>query len=155
MATTTQLGATNLEVHDPRLSDDANAELTRAVAAVLADDAAHGGPADDEWQHSRGTPRRHWRMTAEAVDARIVLVPVAVMFAVIGLIVATHSSASLVVIPLAGMAIGVSFIADFIFRMAREHEHVAPETAAMLTEEGIADPDRLFADLLSERRHAH
>lgn len=144
-------------VHDPRLSDAANAALTWELHAVLESDAAHGGRTGEVW-HPRANPtRQHWRLTTAVLDARILVVPVAVMLGIIALVVVIAAMGeSYVVVGIAGVAVlvGVVAVAEMIARMTREVEHLSPETAALLEGEGIGDPDRLFGDLLAQRRDA-
>ncbi len=143
------------EVHDPRLSDAANDALTREVRAVLDADEAHGGATGASWRPSRGTPRTHVRLLSAVNDARILVVPVVLMFAVIALIATVGDTYPLIALAFAGLVIGVVLVAELIAQMTREVEHVSPETAALLEAEGITRPDHLFGDLLATRRDEH
>lgn len=152
----TMLTTPDLEVHDPRLTDEANAALTQEVAAVLELDRRYGGPAEDEpWHHTRGKPRTHHQLTTAAFSARILIVPVAVLTVVVALVPTMGSSQLMALIPFTAVLIAVGIVIALILSMTRELEHVSPETAALLESQGILDPDRLFGDLLDERRHAH
>jgi hypothetical protein len=138
------------------LSEWAIAALEREVLSVLEDDAVYGDPEPEEQPtetHHRA-PRRHWRLTTAAIDARILLVPVILMFAVIGLIAAVGSTYVVAFVAFAALVVGVVLVAQLIITMTREVEHVSPETAALLEEEGVGDPDRLFGELLAARRSA-
>ena len=120
----------------------------------LDEDAARGGaPSGDPWRMSRGTPRTHSKLVAALIDARIVVVPVTLMFVVIAIIGTIGDTYVLAGLAFAVLVLGVSLVAELIASMTRETEHVSPETAAMLENEGIVDPDRLFGDLIAARRN--
>ena len=150
---TAQMQGSGFEIHDPRLSDEANAALTDGVRHVLDDEATHHR-ADGIWSPTAGSGRMRSRYMAAGFDARILVVPVALMLIVVALVPAVGSDYALALIPFAGMVIGVILVADLIVHMTRETEHVSPETAALLENEGIVDPDRLFGALLAEHRPA-
>lgn len=142
-------------VEQLHLSDWAVDALERELRLVLVDDDAHGGTTSEpERAPSTHAPRRHWRLTTAGFDARILLVPVVLMFGVIALIASVGNTYALAFVAFAGMVAGVSLVAELIATMTREVEHVSPETAALLEDEGVVDPDRLFGDLLAARRSA-
>lgn len=133
------------------LSSWAVAALEREVDQVVAYDHVEG-QTGATWRPRRGRARHHTRLTTAAVDARILVVPVALMFVVIALIAITGTSLVLVAVSFLALVVGVALVAELIASMTREVEHVSPETAALLAGEGVADPDRLFGDLLAARR---
>ncbi|MBO9532423.1 MAG: hypothetical protein J7513_05560 [Solirubrobacteraceae bacterium] len=142
-------------VHDPRLSDEANLALTREVHAVLEGDAIYGGPTGSTWHPRAGaTPKRRPKLLAAAADARIVVVPIALMLVVVAVIGTIGDTYVMVGVAYAALIVAVAMVAELIASMTREVEHVSPETQALLEAEGIVDPDRLFGDLLAERRAA-
>ncbi|HET6509181.1 MAG TPA: hypothetical protein VFG42_20465 [Baekduia sp.] len=53
-------------------------------------------------------------------------------------------------IALAVHAVATLIVAAGVIQLTGEVEHVSPETAARLEAEGVADPDRLFTDILLE-----
>ncbi|MEH3053337.1 MAG: hypothetical protein PGN13_04915 [Patulibacter minatonensis] len=80
--------------------------------------------------------------------------PVTLMFVVVALVTTVGDTYVLAGVAFAGMVVGVTLVAELIASMTREIEHVSPETAALLEDEGVVDPDRLFGDLLAARRAA-
>lgn len=137
-----------------QLSAAAGAALDREVDAVLRYEAGHGGPTGATWRPRRVAQRRHWRLTTAAVDARIVVVPVILVLLITLLIAVLSSSYAVVGVAFAALLVGVTIVANLVAAMTREVEHVSPETAAILEDDGIADPDRLFGDRLAARRDA-
>ncbi len=135
-----------------QLSAAADAALEREVDAVLDYEAAHGGPTGASWRPRRVPQRRHWRLTTAAVDARVVVVPVVLMLLITALIATVGDTYVLVGVAFAALLVGVAIVAEVIAAMTREVEHVSPETAALLEDDGIADPDRLFGDRIAARR---
>lgn len=153
-ATPSAKGSRIEELH---LSEWAIAALEREVNSVIADDRIYGAPDDTNAARSANATRktrRHWRVTTAISDARFLVVPVTLMFLVIGLVAEVGTTYLMAGIAFAGMVVGVGIVAEVIAGMLRETEHVSPETHALLEHEGIADPDRLFGELLAERRAA-
>lgn len=136
----------------PRLSASARDALEREVQSVLRYEAEHGGPTGEPWRPSVRPHRHHRRLLAAAADARILIVPVALVLIVTALIALVGDTYALVALAFGGLVVGVILVAELIANMAREVEHVSPETAALLENEGVVDPDRLFGDLLASRR---
>jgi hypothetical protein len=139
-------------VHDARLSEAANAALTWEVQAVIDGDAVHGGPTGEVWHPRSDRSRRHWRLTTAVFDARILVVPALLAVAITGVIALIGDTYVMIAVAWVALVLGVLFVAEMIARMTREVEHLSPETAALLEGEGIGDPDRLFGDLLAQRR---
>ncbi len=137
-----------------QLSAAADAALDREVDAVLSYEAEHGGATGATWRPRRIPQRRHWRLTTAAVDARFVVVPVVLMLLITMLIATVGDTYALAGVAFLAMVVGVTIVAEVIAAMTREVEHVSPETAALLEDDGIADPDRLFGDRLAARRPA-
>lgn len=136
----------------PRLSATALDALEREVQSVLSWEAEHGGPTGAPWRPSARAHRHHGRLVTAAADARILIVPVALMLIVTALVATVGDTYALVALAFAGLVVGVLLVAELIANMTREVEHVSPETAAILEHEGVVDPDRLFGDLLAARR---
>ena len=81
---------------------------------------------------------------ASAISVRVEIFLVGGILAMTALIAVamTASSSLLVGITTVLLLPAVALIARFVFALFDEHEHLDPETAAMLSEEGVGDPDR-------------
>lgn len=139
----------------PRLSSEAMDALEREVQSVLAYESEHGGPTGAPWRPSARPRRQRARLLTAVADARILVVPVALMLLVTALIATVGDTYGLVALAFAALLVGVGLVAELIANMTREIEHLSPQTAAILEHEGVVDPDRLFGDLLAARREQH
>jgi hypothetical protein len=136
---------------DPGLSPRANALLTEELRQVVGTDRVRvpAGTADAGADRRGAPPRR--TLGATLATHRI---PLGVSFAaalVIGAIVAFATGSWWFVVLAAGLhAAGTLVVATGAIRMTTLTEHAAPETAARLQEEGVADPDRRLTELVQE-----
>lgn len=149
MATATFITRT-IESTDPSLSTEANQRLTDALRNVIGRDRVDlpSGRAD----HRSDRHGTHGSLVASAISVRVELFLVGAILAMTALIAVamTASSSWLVAITTVLLLPAVALIARFVFALFDEHEHLDPETAAMLSEEGVGDPDRLFNELIHD-----
>jgi hypothetical protein len=135
--------------NDPGLSRRANELLTEELRQVVGSDRvtvpAGAAPAGE------GTGPRPASIGATLAANRI---PLGISFAaalVVGAIVAFATGSWWFVVLAAGLhAAGTLAVATGAIRMTTLTEHAAPETAARLQEEGVADPDRRLTELVQE-----
>ena len=135
---------------DPSLSPEANRLLTDELRAAVGRDEVEVPP---------GTPRRtaerhggrHSAVVATLAAHRQIAVVGLLAALVIGAIVAFATGAWWAVVVALGLhALGTMLTATAAVQLTTEVEHVAPETAARLEDEGVADPDRLLTDLVED-----
>jgi hypothetical protein len=134
---------------DPSLSPDANRLLTDELRQAVG---------RDEVEVPAGTPRRtaerrgrHSPVVATLATHRQIAVVSLLAALVIGAIVAFATGAWWAVVVALGLhALGTMLTATAAVQLTTEVEHVAPETAARLEEEGVADPDRMLTDLVED-----
>lgn len=149
MATATFTSRT-VESTDPTLSAEANQRLTDALRAVVGRDRVDlpNGRVD----HRSVPHATHSSLVASAIAVRVEIFLVGAILAMTALIAIamTASSSWLVALTTVLLLPAVALIARFVFALFDEHEHLDPETAAMLSEEGVGDPDRLFNELIHD-----
>jgi hypothetical protein len=134
---------------DPSLSEEANRLLTDELRDVVG---------REEVEVPAGTPRRtaqargrRSRFVATLATHRQIFVVSLLAALVIGAIVALSTGAWwAVVVALAVHALGTMVVATAAIELTTDVEHVAPETAARLEDEGIADPDRVLTELVED-----
>lgn len=134
---------------DPSLSPEANRLLTEELQAVVGTDEVDVAPETahrEREQHATGTPER-----AALVNTRLVLAVTFFVMLSVGVVwsLATHSWWALVA-ALGIHAIGTLAVAGAALQIATEVEHVSPDVAARLEDEGVSDPDRVLTDLVEE-----
>jgi membrane protein implicated in regulation of membrane protease activity len=136
---------------DPSLSPDANRLLTDELRAIIGRDevdvpvgradpavAAHGG---------------HAVVVADVIASRLGVVFTALAaICVIAVIALVWNTVAILVVALAVLLVATLLATRFLFGLMREGEHPDPDTAALLEEQGVGDPDRLLQDLVDEFR---
>lgn len=145
-----------VESHDPSLSPEANQLLTDELQAVIGTDtvqvpASRPDPAGD--RHATHTP-----FVANVIGVRLALILTAlVLLITAGLIIANRAGSAIILIIVfvfvfvfVALAAAVGVIVSMTNRMTAQREHVSPEVAAALEEEGIGEPDRVLTDLVTE-----
>jgi hypothetical protein len=138
-----------VRAEDPGLSPEANRLLTEELRRGVGRDRVEvpeGAPARSRRRHARHGPV----VTALAANVTVLLFTFLALI-VVGVIVslATGSWWALLI------ALGVDLVGTLVaagsaIGLAREVEHVQPGTAARLEAEGVADPDRLFTELVAD-----
>ncbi|MDO9353438.1 MAG: hypothetical protein Q7T55_07075 [Solirubrobacteraceae bacterium] len=142
----------SVESHDPSLSDETNEMLTAELRAVIGSDSVQ---VPESWpDHSHDRHATHTSMMASAILLRIFIAIVGFMLAMTALIavIATSESWAAVALTTTLFLPTTWVIATLVLRTFNEFEHVDPELAAILTAEGVGDPDRTFTDLVHDFR---
>jgi hypothetical protein len=138
-----------VEVHDPGLSDEANELLTEELREVVGRDEVDVPAGSPDPAHQRH--RTHVALVRVLVENSVYVLStfatVATAAAVVALITGSWWILGAVVVL---HLVATVSIAGVALLLASEPEHVAPSTAALLEEEGIADPDALFTELVDE-----
>jgi hypothetical protein len=140
----------DVRADDPELSAEANEVLTRELREAVGDDRV---TVPAERADELGRLGRRTRPTfAAALGANRVLI--AITFAVlliVGVIVALATDSWWAVVAASAVhAVGTLTIISMTLRLTTEVEHMAPEAAARLEEEGVPDPDRALSDLVEQ-----
>jgi hypothetical protein len=134
---------------DPSLTPEANRLLTEELREVIGKDVVEV-PAE--------TPRRadephanHSRIIAALIGNRAVVVVSFAAALVVGGIISLSTGEYVAILVAVGLhAIGTMLVTAGAVQLTTEVEHVAPETAARLEQEGVGDPDRVLADLVED-----
>jgi hypothetical protein len=142
----------SVESRDPTLSAEANEMLTAELRAVVGADAVE--VPDSRPDHRSDPHATHNPLAASAVLLRIFMAIVGFMLAMtalIGVIATTHSWVAVAVTTVLFLP-STWVIASMVLGIFNEFEHVDPELAAMLSAEGVGDPDRVFTELVHDFR---
>jgi len=134
---------------DPTLSDRANAILTDELRRVVGAEEVDV-PADRRHEEliSHGG---HAGPVVELVDNRLALGMIAAAAVVVGAVITLITGSVWFLIGAVAIdVIGVMLVTTLVIRMTGEQEHLSPEAAALLEDEGVDDPDGLFSRLVAE-----
>jgi hypothetical protein len=134
---------------DPSLSPEANRLLTDELREVVG---------ADEVEVPKDTPRRATErhgsrstMVATLVDNRPIVLVTLLAAVVVGGIVSLTTGWYVAVLLAVGLhALCTMLIVAGAVQLTTQVEHVAPETAARLEEEGVGDPDRVLGELVED-----
>ena len=140
----------SVESNDPSLSAEANRLLTGELRAVIGSDSVQ---VPESWpDHRADRHATHSGFAASAIVLRVLISIVGLVLAMTVLIsvIATTESWVLVGVATALFLPTTFVIAWTVLRTFDEFEHVDPEVAAMLSAEGMGDPDRTFTDLVHD-----
>jgi hypothetical protein len=134
---------------DPSLSPEANRLLTEELRAVVGrDDVEVAADAPRRTEERHGT---HSRFVATLLSHRQILLVTLLAAIVVGGIVSLSTGAYWAVLVAVGLhAFGTMVVVAGAVQLTTEVEHVAPETAARLEAEGVADPDRVLTELVED-----
>lgn len=137
---------------DPSLSPEANRLLTDELRAVIGADAVEVEATRPD--HHADRHATHSTAVAGAIEMRLFLTMVGLIFLMVFVIVAAFVGEVDVLVGLALVLLvpATITVALVVNRMADEPEHVSPETHAILSKEGMGDPDRTFSELLDDFR---
>src|SRR5947209_9891776 len=138
-----------VEVTEPELPPEANAQLTHEVREVVGTDRVE--VPSDRPHPSRGedVPRRG--MLAYLGAQRPMLLGTLAGALVIGAIIALITRTWWILPLAAGLhALGTMTVVAIIIRMTTTVEHPSPELAATMSDQGIRNPDEHFTRLIDE-----
>lgn len=134
---------------DPSLSPEANRILTEELRKRIGADSV-AMPADrphTERERHGGRPGLLVALQENRVAATLGVFSAIVFGAILAL--TTESWWFLPLVVAIGIA-GTLVVTVLMVRVTGETEHLPPEVAARLEDEGVGDPDRLFTDLVAE-----
>lgn len=135
---------------DPSLSDEANRRLTQELRQVIGRDSVElpNGRAD----HRSDRHATHSSLMAAAIALKfeILLVGLVVAMTVLIALALTTGSSWLTGVALVLLLPAVWIIAASVMKLFGEHEHLDPETVALLSAEGVGDPDHYFNELVHD-----
>jgi hypothetical protein len=134
---------------DPQLTPEANRLLTEEVQAVVGAEEVvvpKGTPDRSQEPHGRRSP---WVANLVA-NRQLIIVTLAMALVVGGIIGLTTGAYWAVVVALALHAVGTLIVTTGAIQLTTQTEHVGPEVAARLEEEGVSDPDRVLTELVED-----
>jgi len=134
---------------DPSLTPEANRLLTEELQEAVG---------REEVEVPVGTPRRtsdergtHSPMVAAIIANRAIVLVSLLAAVVVGGIISFATGQFWALLVAVGLhALGTMVVAGGAIQLTTEMEHVAPETAARLEAEGVADPDRVLGELVED-----
>lgn len=134
---------------DPQLTPEANRLLTEELREVVG---------RDEVEVPRDTPHRaqeahatHSPLAGTLVSNRPLIIVTLLAAVVVGGIISLATGYYVAVLLAVGLhALATLLVAAGAIQLTTQVEHVAPETAARLEQEGVADPDRVLTELAEE-----
>jgi hypothetical protein len=147
----------DVRADDPELSPEANEVLTRELQEAVGDDRVTV-PAERADELGQLGQRMHGTFVAALGANRVLIAITFAVLLIVGVIVALATGSWWAVVAASAVhALGTLIIISMTLRLSTEVEHMAPEAAARLEAEGLADPDRALSDLVeqySEERQA-
>ena len=145
---TAELEERVVEVNDPKLSPDANQRLTEAVREVVGTDRV-SVPADRP-RVSQGE-RAQVSPLARVTSTRMMVLGMVAVGVCVGLVIATTGDHwFLTGIAFVVLALALTAVTSSIIGLASTQEFPDPSLAALLSEEGVRDPDVRFSELVGE-----
>lgn len=134
---------------DPELTPEANRLLTGELREVVGRDVV---------EVPRDTPRRaqeahatHSPLVATLVSNRPLIIVTLLTALVVGGIISLATGWYVaVLLAVALHALATLLVAAGAIQLTTQVEHLAPETAARLEQEGVADPDRVLGQLVED-----
>src|SRR3954471_16955823 len=140
----------DVRVDDPGLSPEANQVLTRELQEAVGADRVTV-PAERADDLGRLGERTRPTFAAALGSNRVLIAITFVVLLIVGVIVALTTGSWWAVVAAAAVhAAGTLIIISMALRLSTEVEHMAPEAAAQLEAEGVADPDRALSDLVEQ-----
>jgi len=134
---------------DPSLSPEANRLLTEELRTVVGSD--HVRVPRDAPHHEREAHGGHGGFAESLAANRVLIAITFVALVVIGAIVALATDSWWAVVVAAVVhAAGTFIVLATLAGMTRQTEHVAPDVAAKLADEGVLDPDAELSRLVEE-----
>jgi hypothetical protein len=134
---------------DPGLSAETTRRLRGELAEATGRDPAELG--DIPLRQEAGSAGGHSAFVAQLIDARLLLGVTLIVLLIAGLVVALATGAWIVLVGLIALhAVGTAVVAAGVLQLTTETEHVSPELAARLEEEGVGDADRMFTNLVGD-----
>jgi hypothetical protein len=130
----------------PGVSDEANRQLTSQLRAVIGTDRVRVPQSRAHIERTRPRRGSAW-VNDERFLIHVVLPVAAVVTAIAALSTGTVWALCAGVFVL---FVAVYNVVSFVFRLMAQSDEMSPTTTALLEEEGVQDPERLFSDLVNE-----
>jgi hypothetical protein len=139
-----------VKVEDPDLSPEAERLLTAELREAIGRDRVRV-PADRADSIGRvGGAARPSLWAALSANRLVIAITFAVLL-IVGVAVALATDSWWAVVAACAVhAVGTLAVVTLALRLSTEVEHVAPETAARLEDEGVPDPDAVVGDLAEQ-----
>jgi hypothetical protein len=134
---------------NPDLSPEANRLLTEELREVVGADRVRLPAGSPPPRADRTRARSTLVATLTANRPLIIVTLLAALVVGAAVSLATGSWWAVVAV-VAAHAIGTLVVATAAIQLTTQTEHAAPEVAARLEEEGVADPDRVLSDLVED-----
>lgn len=146
-----RLAPREVVVHEPQLSDDANAALTHDLLDVVGRPVV-SVPADRPYANlGEGEDAPHSSGRATLSENRFIIGQVGGVLIVVGTIVAlVTGNWWLLPLAVAVLGLGTALVIRMVLTMTSHDERPSASTVAMLEEEGVEDPESLFSDIVDE-----
>ncbi len=132
---------------DPSLSPEANRVLTDELRRAVGRDEVEvpvGRPHVERGRHG-GRPG----IVVLLAENRLVVAMTLLGALVVGAVISLATGSWWFLLLALGLdLLGVLAVVAIVLAMTTETEHVSPGAAARLEDEGVADPDRVFSDLV-------
>jgi hypothetical protein len=132
-----------------RLSPEADRLLTKELRGAVGRDDAEVPAGAAQRARDRHAGRSPFA-AALAANRPIIVLTFLMALVVGGIISLTTGWYAAVLLAVALHAAGTMVVAAVAVQLTTQVEHVAPETAARLEAEGVADPDRLLGELVED-----
>ena len=150
MSRSRKLVEREVRADDPELSPEANRLLTRELREAVGSDRT-AVPADRADDLGRVAGSEQPTVVGMLGANRMLLAITFAVLVVVGVIVALATDSWWAVVAACAIhAVGTLIVVTVALRLSTEVEHMAPEAAARLEEEGVADPDRALNDLVEQ-----
>jgi hypothetical protein len=138
-----------VRAHDPSLSPEANRLLTEELRAAIGRDEVEVPPTRPHAERERHGGRSG--VAVGLVQNRLAFAMVLLAALVVGAVISLATGSWWFLLLALGLdVLGVLGVVAITLQMTAQTEHVSPELAARLQDEGVEDPDRLFSDLVEE-----
>jgi hypothetical protein len=140
----------DVRADDPELSAEANEVLTRELREAVGDDRVTV-PAERADELGRLGQRTRPTFAAALGANRVLIAITFAVLLIVGVIVALATDSWWAVVAASAVhAVGTLTIISMTLRLTTEVEHMAPDAAARVEEEGVPDPDRALSDLVEQ-----
>jgi hypothetical protein len=134
---------------DSTLTPGANELLTHELQDVVGHDRV--AVPDSVVDHRRDRHATHSPLLAPFVEMELALVVTLLLGALtLGVVAVAAGGAWVVVGVFVALLLATAAVLGLILHMAAEEEHLSPETAAALEDQGVANPDHGFNQLVHE-----
>jgi len=134
---------------DRSLSQEANRQLTEELREAVGRDEAT--VSEERLARARERHATHGGLVATLASNRLYIAISFLVMVVVGAAIALATGSWWVFVAALGLhAIGTLLVTGLALQLTTETEHLSPAVAARLEDEGVADPDRVFTELVED-----